>query len=374
MKTFVSDIVTDLIEKRLWPLALALIVALVALPVLMTRGGADVPSTSPAPGAPAATAGATTPAANAALVRLDTAPAVARKRSVRLRNPFAGAGAPSPAPATPPSTTGAATSGSESTASAASAGSGSSAADAAPSAAGAVPAIGDTSVSTPVPSSTPTSSGTGHSTPTATTTSPSPESDDDAPVSYSVTLRFGPTDGTRRTLRNVARLTVLPDSDNAVVGLLGVLRDGRTASFVLSPKVTASGNGTCRPSKQDCKTVELRGGDAEYLRVTGADGQPDTWYYLEVLHVDRRRASSARQAAAAYARRSGAGAAVIRKAASSVRHVRYLPARGVLVRARRSAGGQAAASAAAGLVPLLPAPEQPGIAVWRSRKPAPSPS
>ena len=55
-----------------------------------------------------------------------------------------------------------------------------------------------------------------------------------------------------------------------------------------------------------------------------------------------------------------------------MRHVRYLPARGVLVRAKRSARGKAAARVARGLVPLLPAPEQPGIAVWRSRKPAPS--
>jgi hypothetical protein len=172
----------------------------------------------------------------------------------------------------------------------------------------------------------------------------------------------------------VARLTVLPDADNAVVGLLGVLNDGKTASFVLSPNTTASGNGTCKPSAEDCKTVDLRAGDAEYLRVTGADGQPDTWYYLELLHVDRGEATSARGAAAAYARRSGAGAAVIRKAAASVRHLRYLPARGVLVRAKRSAPGHAAAQVAAGLVPLLPALKQPGIAVWRARKPAPAPS
>ena len=38
---FVKDIVGDLIEKRLWPLALALLVALVAVPVLLGGGGED---------------------------------------------------------------------------------------------------------------------------------------------------------------------------------------------------------------------------------------------------------------------------------------------------------------------------------------------
>ncbi len=369
MKTFVTDIATDLVEKRLWPLALALVVALVALPVALTRGG-EVAPTAPA-AVPATPAGAAAPPADASLVRLDTGPAIARKRAGRLRNPFAGT--PSAAPTTSAAaTTGAQTAaGAQSAAGAASTGSGSSAASSAPSVAATVPAIGDTSVSTPAPVPMPTSTGSTGSGRTVTTKSPSTSTDDDAPSTYSVTLRFGPTDGERRTLRDVARLTVLPDPDDAVVGLLGVLRDGRTASFVPAPNVTATGEGTCRPSKQDCKTVELRAGDAEYLRVAGADGRPDGWYYLELLHVDREEAGSARQAAAAYTRRSGAGAAVIRKAAASVRHVRYLPARGVLVRAKRSAGGQAAARAAAGLVPLLPAPEQPGIAVWRSRKPAP---
>jgi hypothetical protein len=189
-----------------------------------------------------------------------------------------------------------------------------------------------------------------------------------AVATYRVTLRFGSTDGERRNLRNVARLTALPNATHPVVAYLGVLRDGKTAAFLVSSNASASGNGECKPSASDCKTIELRAGDAEYLRVAESESRPARWYYLKLLRIDRRKTGAA-AARAAHVRRSAAGLEVVRAAAASVRAYRYVPALGVLVHARR-APASAAAQRAADLLPLLPGREQPGLAAFRSVKPA----
>lgn len=191
-------------------------------------------------------------------------------------------------------------------------------------------------------------------------------------MTYSVDVRFGRTDGKRRTLHNIARLTALPNAKAPVVSILGILRDGRTAVLKVGDTATASGNGTCKPSAAQCATLEMKAGDAEYFRVAAAGGAV-AWYYLKLLHVDHHRTTSTAVAAAAYARRSAAGMAVVRKQAASVRTYRYLPALGVLVPAKRhtaTAARTAARTAAAGVDPLLPADRQAGVAVWRSLAPA----
>src|SRR3954453_18061588 len=57
MKNFLLDIWYDLREKRLWPVALLLVVALVAVPLVLAKPG-DAPKSAPASAAPAPGAGA----------------------------------------------------------------------------------------------------------------------------------------------------------------------------------------------------------------------------------------------------------------------------------------------------------------------------
>jgi hypothetical protein len=200
---------------------------------------------------------------------------------------------------------------------------------------------------------------------TKTTTTTTTKPKNASSVTYSVAVRFGRTDGTRRTLRNVARLSALPNAEAPVVSLLGVLHDGRTAVLKVAANTMASGNGTCKPSGSSCTAVEMRAGDAEYFRVARAADEAVAWYYLKLLHVDRHTTTSKAVAAAAYARRSGAGMELLRREAASVRAYRYLPGLGVLVRAKRRAT-PAAKSAGAGVDALLPADQQRGVAAWRS--------
>ena len=49
MTTFLSDLWADLREKRLWPVALLLLVALVAVPVVLAKPGAEPAPPPPAP-------------------------------------------------------------------------------------------------------------------------------------------------------------------------------------------------------------------------------------------------------------------------------------------------------------------------------------
>ncbi|HEX2105179.1 MAG TPA: hypothetical protein VHF51_16110 [Solirubrobacteraceae bacterium] len=352
MKKLARNLISDLVEKRLWPVAVALLAAIAAIPVLVLRGESAVAPVAPQTAVPA-------PRVERAQVTLDESVPAPRDRGGPLRDPFGGtserrAGTSAASGASPaPSAASTAPAGAGSTASVA-----------------VKPTSGGRSAPEPkvsVPFVTPAA-------PSSSTEGRSVAPRASRPVTertvatYEVTLRFGPTEGERRNLRNVARLTALPSATHPAVAYLGVLGDGKTAAFLVSSKASASGNGECKPSAADCRTIELRSGDAEYFRFAESDDRPATWYYLKLLHIDRRAARGA-AARAAQTRRSGAGLEVVRAAAASVRAYRYVPALGVLVRARR-AQASAAAQGSADLPPLLPAARQPGVAAFRSVKPA----
>ena len=52
MKTFISDLWSDLREKRLWPVAVLLLAGLVAVPVVLKKSSEDVPPAPPTAAAP----------------------------------------------------------------------------------------------------------------------------------------------------------------------------------------------------------------------------------------------------------------------------------------------------------------------------------
>jgi hypothetical protein len=358
MKTAVRNLIGDLVEKRLWPVAVALIVAIVAVPLLLARGSAPE-------SAPTGDIGAAPQTGQDAAVRLVEPATAARERAGSVRNPFGAASDASSGPTTTTTTSASATAASGSTASTspATSAAGTSSSAAAGSGGGSTTVPTTTTPATSAPSTT---SSTATGTTTSTTTTGTTTAKTRASATYSVAVRFGRTDGTRHTMRDVARLTALPNAEAPVVSLLGVLRDGHTAVLEVAANATASGSGTCKPSASSCTTVEMKAGDAEYLSVTRDGGAaPVAWYYLKLLHVDRHETTSKAAARAAYARRSSAGMAVVRRDAAAVRAYRYLPGAGVLVRAAHRSGS-AAKAANAGVAPLLPADRQHGLPVWRS--------
>src|SRR3954451_14475391 len=120
---FLKNVVKDLVEQRLWPVAVLLVAALVAVPILVGRhGGAPAPLPISAPTAAGASSDA--PTRSKAAVTIDAEPDGAVHDGGRVRDPFRAAAsasnkaaapkaapAPAPAPATVSSTAGSASSG-----------------------------------------------------------------------------------------------------------------------------------------------------------------------------------------------------------------------------------------------------------------------
>jgi hypothetical protein len=365
MKTFARSLLRDLIEKRLWPVAAALVIALFAIPFVVGRGSEPAPAPTPTP--------ATTDAGGAdqstkAQVSLAQDPSETRKRAGTVRNPFKTTKTAAAAtPETPSPSTGAASpmSGTASTGSGATPGSsgGSGSTD------GSVPSAGFGSTGSGSTGSGSTGSGSTTTTPKTPATPTAVDSSD----TFHVTLRFGQT-GKQRTIRDIARLTPLPSLTSPFFVFLGVLEDGKTAVFMLSSDTAPTGDGTCRPAADACETIELKAGDTEFFDVKTPRGAV-LQYQIDLSSIRKTKVNAAAKAAKAYARHSKSGSELLRsaavrgpKASAGARSYRYLPESGVLVRAKRATRPRASAGAlvpgAAEAVSLVPGTQQPGVAVW----------
>jgi hypothetical protein len=298
--TLITDTWRQIVERRLWPIALLLLAALVAVPVLLAK--------SPAPAAPVpATAAPATDQAS----ELTAKPIVTASTDVDDSNrhvlgtnkdPFRPAVVATPTP----------------TPTAAPAGSTTSATNAA---ASRVAAANGSNGSSTAPSGSSSSGGSGGSTPAAPTppsssTPPPSSAPKDKPKAYplySLTVRFGDASG-ELTKQRLKRLAPLPDAETPVAIYLGPGPDKRSAVFLVDASVTPEGDGTCKPYAADCQTVTLHEGDTEFFDVKDATtGAVTSTYELDLLDIVRKTTTSARKAKAAAHATSRPGARVLRK-------------------------------------------------------------
>jgi hypothetical protein len=330
----VRGILRDLVERKLWPIAVLLLVGAVAVPVYLGRSSADDGATPPATNLQA-DAGK----ASKAAVKLDEDPAGDDDRPGGVRNPFKQLHVPKKAAAPAPADKAPATD--QPSGSGGSGGSDGSEPPLAPGGTG--------------------GSGDGGS---------KPKSPSDPLDVYHLSLRFGRAEASQlKTYHDVARLSPLPTADNPFFVYTGVLKDGKTAVFLLSSDATATGDGHCRPSPKSCQTIEVKEGDTEFFDLTV--GGSAVQYQLDVVKVFKKGASSAVAAAASHERHSNAGANMLRKAhrvgssafkgASSYR---WLPDSGVLVRTPKQAKARASVNGAAAASPADVTGALPGVPVW----------
>ena len=383
MISHVRNLVQDLVERRLWPVALVLAVALAAVPVVLGRGGGDAASTAALPAAPATGAGTGTGTAEKAQITIDTSVPAVRDRAGRLRNPFKAPASAAPkltaAAGDTPSADGSAATG-DSTSAATSPPSPDSG-SAATGSSGTTSTGSSGSGSTSTGTSDTTSGGTGTTKPKTTPktkTTPTAPTAEDTTDTYHVSVRFGVDGGKLTTIRDIARLSPLPSVTDPFFVYLGVLKvstsNTKRAVFIVSSDATPNGEGACHPTKQDCEAVELTVGQTAYFDYTAPDGKV-TQYQLQLAGIHKTVVKSEAKASAAIARHSVAGAELLRdgatqkvRSAAAARTYRYLPAAGLLVRAKRK-HVTARAAAAGTLVPglaLLGRTHQPGIPVWHS--------
>ena len=281
---FFRNVLHDLVEKRLWPVAAALVIALVAVPVLLGRGSGDSGDTAGATAAvPTGTGGAPTAhAATADVVSLEAQAAGKVDRAGKTRNPFVQHHLPKPAKA-------AVTNGPSS----------------ANQLAGGLGGGSSSSSSTGGGAATPAPAA---STPPATPAAPKPNPN--AKATYHVTLTFGE-DGAMKKYNNIARLTPLPSTDNPFFVFLGVKDDGKSAVFLVDSSAMPSGDGKCEPSPEECQQIVLHKGDLEFFQLpSGTAGVVQ--YQMEIKDITKGLARTTAAAASAHRRESKAGRDYIR--------------------------------------------------------------
>jgi hypothetical protein len=277
------NMLKELVERKLWPIALVLIVALVAVPLLLTKGApTDIvtPPTGPLP----YSSGTALPA-----ISVQTTPGNS-KLTGKGRNPFTPqqvATTATTAAVLPTTNTTASTGASTGTATV-SAGAGSSSSASGGSSTPAAPAPA------PVTSSTPTTTTPAQSTPASTGLT--------ATQSYHVSLAITTSGGGVNTIDPLDRLSILPSKQQPMLVELGVLQGGHSVLFAVEPGTVVSGAGTCTPGPIDCEIVTLNPGQTEGIsKQAGSGSTPVALFSVNSITVDQHpsvaAANQARQTA-----------------------------------------------------------------------------
>jgi hypothetical protein len=269
MSEFFGDLLHDLREKRLAPVAAVLLVALVAIPLVLSKGGGE-PAPASTQGAEASTADATPTVIRTVENGPDSGGSDLRvfhkrdpfKSGIKLKTTAAGDGVAQLV--TPQASPVGGSTATKSSSGSSSSGGGSS------------PSSGGSPTSTPAPTSTP---------------SPGPQTVKQKKTSYvyvaDVTFTRGPHS---RRIKKLHRLDMLPGEESPMLIFLGVTAKGNSAVFLVDSTLKASGEGHCRPSADACATLSI-GPGAEHEFVE-PDGTTLTLRINEIRKVKLAKASA----------------------------------------------------------------------------------
>ena len=177
----------------------------------------------------------------------------------------------------------------------------------------------------------------------ALATAPTTVGPDRARVRIGLRFRYVGVPDAARTMRDATRLVALPTPKAPAAVLLGAAADGRRAIFLVSDQATAWGEGDCTLQVAGCPALELGVGQTELLDLPGPDGAARR-YALTVTAVERvATAGSPARTMRVRARRSTAGARVLREAIAAGSPVldryRWSAARGLVEEHRTTGSG-----------------------------------
>jgi len=268
IQKFFGDVVYDLRSRRLLPVVILLVLALVAVPVLISQTGNGSSNASIKPASGSANAVPETERAVMAYL-----PSGIRNYKKRLddqsaKNPFrdqfsqpaaaASASSQLNSTVTPPAAVGA--SSAVGTSSTVGAGSGGSATS------------GSTTLTGPGDGS-----GSGG-------TKKKQKKSKKTTYSYSVSVYAGDVSAPLTSFPKIAPLTMLPSQDSSVVLFYGLSTDHKLALFLVSNKVDGlTGPGSCLPAPDDCSLLALPAGASEDLHYS-KDGKT---YRIAVAQIKR---------------------------------------------------------------------------------------
>jgi hypothetical protein len=294
----ITNVWRQLVQRRLWPVAILLIAALAAVPMALAK--------KPEPAAPAPAIASKDSGESALAVQPIVAQATAADRAKRRnvlgsrKNPFGVPKDPNAGSAAAPNS------------------------------------IGVTTAQEPTPNPIPTSGGgttPGGSTPSVGSPSTPVADPTPAPKRYAMhelTVRFGYAASGGLSRSSLKRLQPLPSAALPVLIYLGVLRDGKTAVFLVDHGVAAVGDGDCRPTPNECETVRMKAGDTEFFDVMDDSGSVTAQYQLDLVKIHKSSTTSATRAMASS--KAGKRLVAARVSASGPTGYRWDAAAGALER------------------------------------------
>ena len=253
------NVFQDLVERRLWPIALVLVVALIAIPVLLSSPASDTAgtSTTPAPPvAPATGSGGALPAFEPVVSTEGSKSSEIEKNlsGFETKDPFKVQGLPS---GNSDSANGATTS------------------------AGTTTVTGDSP--TTLGGGTGTTAGTGTSG-TGTSGSGSTQSGQVTFYDWKATVRFGTGDNLDKKV--LERFRALPNSENPVVVFMDVTTDGNEAVFLVSTATGTTGEGDCEPD-DTCTFLYMKVGQTQSFEAVNANDEVVT-YKLRLTDISMK--------------------------------------------------------------------------------------
>jgi hypothetical protein len=258
MTTFLLDLWQDLRAKRLWPVAVALLAATVAMPVVLFKPASSAP--------PPSTASTASKEDKLPAVTLDASSVNSSHLDVfDEKNPFSAL-----SDATPSSD-----------------------------AIGGANPLGD-SVGKAVDKAGDSAAGGaggatdggGSPTPTGDTSGSAPKGPDGKPIepgvhyfTYTADVLFGPR-GHTKAYKSMTQLDVLPDGDNPVVAFMGAAGGKSATFFIADPAFRADGEGSCDPSPENCMFLTLKKDeDHNEETLSAQNGQVEYVLKLTGLHI-----------------------------------------------------------------------------------------
>jgi hypothetical protein len=327
-----KGIVTELRERRLWPVAVALLIGLVAVPVLLTSS----PSTPAAPGQAGGASGSTGSTVSVKLADGSSQGGL----SGRSRNPFAQQGGSVRAALSGTGLTsvigralaGAGSANATLGAGASNGGSSSirSSASASVSAGGSstggsstVASGGGSSISAPVagrPVGSPAPVATKKPAPSGLT----------ATQSYAVAIQISNASGGLNLIDPVERLSPIPSTSQPLLVELGVKQGGKSVLFAVQPGTVVTGSGSCTPGPIDCEILSLSPDQSENISTQSAGGATIAQFAVTGIYAqDHGSAAAARKARNAVA---AAGAKLLTNSPlSALTLFQYQPSVGAIV-------------------------------------------
>jgi hypothetical protein len=147
---------------------------------------------------------------------------------------------------------------------------------------------------------------------------------------FSLKIRFGSTAGDALAHRSIKRLTALPKMAEPTLVYLGLKKDLKTAVFLVDANTFVVGDGKCVPSPTNCQNLELKKGQTAFIDVLDETGASVEQYELDFVKVLKKTTTDAKAARASRRATASGGREALREHLDRVNGWTYDPETGVL--------------------------------------------